>query len=103
MTIGFASPQDAEDAFYDAIDEGTFDTLEALWDASDEVFSLVPMGTASVGRNAVLTGFPSTSPDVKKASARYSPATSMVCVARALTGSTINRLSKRLRCISNKP
>jgi uncharacterized protein (TIGR02246 family) len=57
MTIGFASPQDAEDAFYDAIDEGAFDTLEALWDPSEEVFSLVPMGAASIGRNAVLTSW----------------------------------------------
>lgn len=57
MTTGFATPQDAEDAFYDAIDEGEFEALDALWDQSEEVFSLLPMGGASIGRNAVLTSW----------------------------------------------
>ena len=54
MTTGFATPQDAEDAFYDALDEGDMDTMRALWDDADEVICLLPMMPVTVGRQTTL-------------------------------------------------
>jgi ketosteroid isomerase-like protein len=39
----FATPQDAEDAFYDAIDEQDLNAMMEVWENSDEVVCLLPM------------------------------------------------------------
>lgn len=43
MTPAFATPQDAEDAFYDAIDERDAERLRSVWEESDEIACLLPM------------------------------------------------------------
>jgi hypothetical protein len=43
MSAGFETPQDAEDAFYDAIDDRDADRMRAVWDESDEIACLFPM------------------------------------------------------------
>ena len=43
MTGSFATPQDAEDAFYDAIEEGDAQALQAVWEDSHEIACLLPM------------------------------------------------------------
>jgi ketosteroid isomerase-like protein len=43
MPETFATPQDAEDAFYDAIDERDLNAMLAVWEASDDVACLLPM------------------------------------------------------------
>ena len=39
----YNSPQEAEDAFYDALDEGKLDQLLSVWAESDDVYCLLPM------------------------------------------------------------
>ena len=56
MTTGFSTPQDAEDAFYDALDEADADGMKAVWDESDDVFCLLPMALLAVGTGPVLEG-----------------------------------------------
>jgi len=53
MSDGFATPQDAEDAFYDALDESDPASMHAVWEDSDEVFCLLPMAAPSMGADAV--------------------------------------------------
>lgn len=53
MSVNFSTPQDAEDAYYDAIDENDLDTMMSVWEDSDEILCLLPMmpvqrGTASI-------------------------------------------------------
>ena len=43
MTQEFATAQDAEDAFYDAIEEGNAERLRAVWEDSDDIACLLPM------------------------------------------------------------
>lgn len=43
MTTPFATPQDAEDAFYDALDERDAAMMAAVWEASDEIACILPM------------------------------------------------------------
>jgi ketosteroid isomerase-like protein len=43
MTQEFATAQDAEDAFYDAIDERDAEQLRAVWEDSDDIACLLPM------------------------------------------------------------
>ena len=47
----FATPQDAEDAFYDAIDENDLSAMMAVWENSDDVACLLPMQPLVRGRN----------------------------------------------------
>lgn len=43
MSERFATPQDAEDAFYDAIDDQDLPALMAVWEHSDEIACLLPL------------------------------------------------------------
>ena len=43
MAREFATAQDAEDAFYDAIDERDAKRLRSVWEDSDEIACLLPM------------------------------------------------------------
>lgn len=57
MSTTFTTPQDVEDAYYDAIDESDMETMQAVWEESDEVFCLLPMLPAHRGRQAVLNAW----------------------------------------------
>lgn len=59
MSQGYATPQDAEDAFYDAIDEADPEAMAEAWDTSDDIFSLLPMGLPQFGRDQVLANWQS--------------------------------------------
>ena len=43
MPETYANPQDAEDAFYDAIDELRLDRLRDVWEAPPDIACLLPM------------------------------------------------------------
>jgi hypothetical protein len=49
MPERYASPQDAEDAFYDAIDERNAARLRGVWDDSADIACLLPMQPLLVG------------------------------------------------------
>jgi ketosteroid isomerase-like protein len=53
MPDTFATPQEAEDAFYDAIDERDLNAMLAVWEASDEVACLLPMQSLARGAAAL--------------------------------------------------
>jgi ketosteroid isomerase-like protein len=53
MTSTYATPQDAEDAFYDALDESDLGKMMAVWDDSDEVACLLPMQALVRGHEAL--------------------------------------------------
>jgi ketosteroid isomerase-like protein len=57
MSQSHASPQDAEDAYYDALEEGDLDRLMAVWEDSDEINCLLPMQALVQGRTAVRSAF----------------------------------------------
>jgi ketosteroid isomerase-like protein len=43
MAEEFATPQDAEDAFYDALDDRSLERLRAVWEDSSDIACLLPM------------------------------------------------------------
>ena len=49
----FATPQDAEDAFYDALDEGHAEAVMGVWERSEEIACLLPMQPLARGLGAV--------------------------------------------------
>ncbi len=49
MSRPFETPQDAEDAFYDAIEEKNLQAMLAVWDDSDETACLLPMQALAQG------------------------------------------------------
>ena len=53
MQPPFSTPQDAEDAYYDAIDERNLEAMMAVWESSDEVLCLLPMMPAQRGRESI--------------------------------------------------
>jgi len=53
MSTGFSTPQDAEDAFYDALDEADGERMKAVWDDADDVFCLLPMARVAIGSGPV--------------------------------------------------
>ncbi|MET0067105.1 MAG: nuclear transport factor 2 family protein [Candidatus Thiodiazotropha sp.] len=53
MPQAYPTPQDAEDAYYDAIEAQDLETLMSVWEASDEVICLLPMLPAVQGRSSV--------------------------------------------------
>jgi ketosteroid isomerase-like protein len=53
MNPTYATPQAAEDAYYDAIDDQDIDALMAVWEESDEVLCLLPMMPAQRGKSAI--------------------------------------------------
>lgn len=53
MSTSFNSAADAEDAFYDAIDEGDLEKMMSVWADSGDIACLLPMQPMCHGRNAV--------------------------------------------------
>jgi ketosteroid isomerase-like protein len=53
----FASPEDVEHQFYDALREADLDKLMAIWADDDEVFCIHPGGQRLVGPAAVRAAF----------------------------------------------
>jgi len=53
----FDTPQAAEDAFYDALEEGSIDALMAVWDDADDLACLLPMQPLRQGRVAIRETF----------------------------------------------
>ncbi len=49
MPERYASPQDAEDAFYDAIDERDAERLRGVWEDSPDIACLLPMQPLLLG------------------------------------------------------
>ena len=49
----FKSPADAEDAYYDAIDEGDLEKMMSVWDDSPETACLLPMQPLRQGLQAI--------------------------------------------------
>lgn len=45
----FATPQDAEDAYYDALDSGDAEAMARVWEASEQIACLLPMSPLAVG------------------------------------------------------
>jgi ketosteroid isomerase-like protein len=43
MSDEFATPQDAEDAFYDALDDRSAERIRAVWENSEDIACLLPM------------------------------------------------------------
>lgn len=52
--IAFSSAEHAEKAFYRAFETNDLDTMIAVWDESDDVVCVHPMGPILSGRNAVI-------------------------------------------------
>jgi ketosteroid isomerase-like protein len=57
MSQTFDTPQDAEDAYYDALEEGNLEVLLTVWDAADDISCLLPMHPLAQGRAAVRDAF----------------------------------------------
>jgi ketosteroid isomerase-like protein len=57
MDRNFATPQDAEDAYYDALEEGNLEALLIVWDEADDINCLLPMHPLVQGRHAVRDTF----------------------------------------------
>ena len=53
MRQHFALPQDAEDAYYDAIDENDLEAMMSVWEDSAETLCLLPMMPAQRGSAAI--------------------------------------------------
>jgi len=57
MSQVYDTPQDAEDAFYDALEEGDLDRLLSVWADSDDICCLLPMYPLIRGRRNVADVF----------------------------------------------
>ena len=57
MTQTYDSPQEAEDAFYDALDEGNLKRILSVWAESDDICCLLPMHPMIQGREGVTDVF----------------------------------------------
>jgi ketosteroid isomerase-like protein len=53
MNQTYNTPQDTEDAFYDALDEGDLNKLLSVWADSDDICCLLPMQPMVQGRQDV--------------------------------------------------
>ncbi|MEW7975614.1 MAG: nuclear transport factor 2 family protein [Candidatus Thiodiazotropha endolucinida] len=53
MSNPYTTPQDAEDAYYDAIEEKDLQAFMAVWEECEEVLCLLPMMTAQRGKDAI--------------------------------------------------
>jgi uncharacterized protein (TIGR02246 family) len=53
MKITYATPQQAEFAFYQAFEQGDAAAMRAVWEDSDEVVCVHPMGAALRGAQSV--------------------------------------------------
>ena len=45
----YATPQDAEDAYYDALEAGDAAAMIAVWESSDDILCLLPMTPLAIG------------------------------------------------------
>ena len=57
MTQTYDSPQEAEDAFYDALDEGNLKRILSVWAETDDICCLLPMHPMIQGREGVTDVF----------------------------------------------
>ena len=57
MTQTFGTPQDAEDAYYDALEEGDMNRLLEVWAETDDISCLLPMYPLVRGRKPVEEAF----------------------------------------------
>jgi ketosteroid isomerase-like protein len=57
MSPTFTTPQDAEDAYYDALEDGDLPRLLAVWDDTNDISCLLPMQALAQGRAAVTEAF----------------------------------------------
>ena len=57
MTQTYDSPQEAEDAFYDALDEGDLKQMLSVWAEADDICCLLPMHPMILGREGVTDVF----------------------------------------------
>ena len=53
MNMTFESPQDAEDAFYDAFEEANLENMMSAWADTDDIICIQPMREQVKGREAV--------------------------------------------------
>lgn len=53
MTQTYNTPQDAEDAYYDALEEGDLQQLLSIWADTDDICCLLPMYPMVQGHSAV--------------------------------------------------
>jgi ketosteroid isomerase-like protein len=53
MSETFETPQDAEDTFYDAFEEGNLDKMMTAWAASEEIVCIQPLREQVQGQGAV--------------------------------------------------
>lgn len=53
MSRNFATPQDTEDAYYDALEDGNLEELLGVWAGTEEICCLLPMQPLVQGRSAV--------------------------------------------------
>ena len=53
MSRTFDTPQDVEDAYYDALEDGDLEVLLAVWADVDDISCLLPMQPLAQGRQAV--------------------------------------------------
>ncbi|NNJ94193.1 MAG: SnoaL-like domain-containing protein [Halobacteria archaeon] len=57
MTQPYNTPQEAEDAFYDALDEGDLNQVLSVWAETDDICCLLPMHPLIQGRQGVTDVF----------------------------------------------
>lgn len=57
MNPVYHTPQDAEDAFYDALEDGDLERLLTVWADSDDICCLLPMYPMIIGRDGVADVF----------------------------------------------
>lgn len=50
----FSTPEEVEDAYYDALESGDVEGLLAVWDDSDDIACSLPMTPVAIGRGAVV-------------------------------------------------
>lgn len=53
MSEHHETPQDAEDAYYDALEEGSLERVMAVWSEADDIACLLPMAPLVRGRQGV--------------------------------------------------
>ena len=53
MTQSYNTPQEAEDAFYDSLEEADLDRLLAVWADSDDICCILPMYPLIQGRQGI--------------------------------------------------
>lgn len=57
MNQTFSTPQETEDAYYDALEGGDLEQLTAIWEDADDISCLLPMQPLAQGRQGVREAF----------------------------------------------